>query len=70
MIDLINAAAIALSGGGLFGIALECGRQLWERWRDRREKARRVYQLPRRAGRIFPDESDIEIALEIVNGKE
>lgn len=27
-------------------------------------------QPPRRSGKVFPDESDIEIVLGIVNGKE
>lgn len=69
MIDLINAAITALAGAALIATGLECALRLWERWRDRREKTPTVCQPPRRAGKVFPDESDIEIVLEIVNGR-
>ena len=69
MIDLINAAITALAGAALIATGVECALQLWERWRARREKNRSACQPPRRAGKVFPDESDIEIALEIVNGR-
>lgn len=69
MLDLMNAAITALAGGALVSIGLECALQLWERWRDRRENPPAVRQPPRRAGKVFPDESDIEIVLEIVNGR-
>lgn len=70
MIDLISAAMIAASGTGMIYMVAACAVRLWRLWRNRRTQMQCVIPPPRRIGKVFPDEGDIEIAVEIVNGKE
>lgn len=69
MISFIGPICIAVGGTGLVGIALYGVINLWEAWLAQHPAPECVSRPPRRIGKVFPDEGDIDIALEIVNGK-
>lgn len=63
---LLGIAALLLLLGALGG-AIDLYSQWKEEQAQRAEK--RLFPEPKRRGKVFPDEMDIELAVEIVNGK-